>query len=266
MMSNVIPTGSYGVKKRTSWEGKHGMHLEELSRNGYTIIKDAVSTRKLKMLRDQIDIVRNEYTELHGAQFLTQKSEQHTIRAPFCMFENKVFSDLFSNKELVNLLTEFLQGPISLLQQNIIINPSRKEYGAGRWHRDLPYQHFTSSKPLAANALFTIDDFNQKNGATWVLPNSHKHEDFPSEQFLKNNAIQIDAPAGSFIILDAMLFHSGGVNNSGNERVAINHVYGIPLFAQQIKFPKGVSDTKIKKLTQSRGLGHSNVSEYLAER
>ena len=265
-MPNSVPLESYGVKKQTTWEDKLGMHLEELSRNGYTVVKGAISSRKLKKLRDQVAITRQKYTELHGYYFLQQKNEEHTIRAPFNMFQDEVFSELFSNNYLLNLLTEFLEGPITLLQQNIIINPPHKGYGAGRWHRDLPYQHFTSSKPLAANALLAIDDLHQQNGATWVLPNSHKHEKFPSQHFLKKNAVQISAPAGSFIILDAMLFHSGGANNSADERVAINHVYGIPLFAQQIKFSKETSNTKINSLTQSRGLGHNNATEYLAER
>ena len=34
------------------------------------------------------------------------------------------------------------------------------------FHRDLPYQHFTSSRPIAINALFCADEFTNENGAT----------------------------------------------------------------------------------------------------
>jgi len=85
-----------------------------------------------------------------------------------------------------------------LNQQNGVINPPHSErYNQGAWHRDLPYQHFVSSRPLAINALFCLDQFTIENGATKVLPASHRQEAFPSDDFVQSQATPVTAPAGS---------------------------------------------------------------------
>ena len=71
-----------------------------------------------------------------------------------------------------------------------------------------------------------------------MLPASHKSEPFPSDAAVGALQQQVSAPAGSFIILDCMLFHSGGVNRTGTARRAVNHVYSIPFIRQQIDLPK----------------------------
>jgi len=161
---------------------------------------------------------------------------------------------------------------VILNQQNGVINPPHAErYNQGAWHRDLPYQHFVSSRPLAINALFCLDAFTAENGATMVLPASHRLEAFPSDRFVEAEAATIAAPAGSFIILDCMMFHSGGVNLTERPRRAVNHVYSIPLLRQQIDLPNTLGETFVADGDLRRLLGFDvrtprSVSEYLAGR
>jgi ectoine hydroxylase-related dioxygenase (phytanoyl-CoA dioxygenase family) len=54
---------------------------------------------------------------------------------------------------------------------------------------------------------------------------------------IRDVQIQAAAPAGSFILLDCMTFHSGAVNRTAKPRRAVNHVYSIPIIKQQISFP-----------------------------
>lgn len=50
--------------------------------------------------------------------------------------------------------------------------------------------------------------------------------------------MQLEARAGQYILIDCMLFHSGGLNRTNVERRAVNHVFTIPYFKQQIKLPE----------------------------
>ena len=68
---------------------------------------------------------------------------------------------------------------------------------------------------MAINALFCLDAFTTENGATLVLPATHKQEEFPSDRFVEASAAQVCAPSGSYIVLDCMLYHSGAPNRSG---------------------------------------------------
>jgi ectoine hydroxylase-related dioxygenase (phytanoyl-CoA dioxygenase family) len=159
-----------------------------------------------------------------------------------------------------------------LNQQNGVINPPHADrYNQGAWHRDLPYQHFVSSRPLAINALFCLDPFTIENGATKVLPASHRQEAFPSDRFIETEATTIAAPAGSFIVLDCMMYHSGGVNTTDRPRRGVNHVYSIPLLRQQIDLPSLLGDQFATDHALRRLLGYDvrtprSVAEYFAAR
>ncbi|HCS29385.1 MAG TPA: phytanoyl-CoA dioxygenase, partial [Spongiibacteraceae bacterium] len=134
----------------------------------------------------------------------------------------------------------------------------------------LPYQHYTSSTPLAVNALFCVDDNTLENGAAFVLPASHKAIAFPSESYLRKNAVQVNAKAGQYILLDCMLFHSGGFNRTAKERRAINHVFSIPYFKQQINLPENMHADDLSPEAQAL-LGFNfqepaSIASYLASR
>ena len=73
-----------------------------------------------------------------------------------------------------------------------------------------------------------------ENGATIVAAGSHKEEKFPSPAVLSEIARTLAAPAGTFVVLDAMLFHKGGPNRTDAPRRAVNHVFTIPPIRQQI--------------------------------
>lgn len=77
------------------------------------------------------------------------------------------------------------------------------------------------------------------------MPASHKTEIFPSHQYIQKNAIQIEAKAGSYIVLDCMLFHTGGFNKTNFERRAVNHVFNVPYFKQQINISMNMDGTKL---------------------
>ena len=160
---------------------------------------------------------------MYGEPKLRSLNEFHTIRSPLT-HGGDVFLRLVLNENLLSTLKKLISGKFILNQQNGVINPPQETYNQGVWHRDLPYQHFVSTKPLAINALFCVDDFTFENGATFVLPASHKTEAFPSASYIRKNSVQIEAKAGSFILLDCMLFHAGGFNKTHLERRAVNHV------------------------------------------
>jgi hypothetical protein len=146
----------------------------------------------------------------------------------------------------LSVLSKLIIGKFILNQQNGVINPPGETYNQGAWHRDLPYQHYVSNTPLAVNALFCVDDFTPENGSTFVLPASHRAVNFPSASYIQRNALQVEAKAGQYILLDCMLFHAGGFNRSNVNRRAVNHVYTIPYFKQQIKLSELLKNVDLR--------------------
>lgn len=250
MNAPLIPTGSYGILETHVAESSLELAIEQLKTLGYAVIDSGLTPLEIVELSNIFDFTYKEYIERFGAETLGDLNEIHVIRAPL-LFGNHRFIELALNRNLLEVINSLIKGRFILNQQNGIINPPQESYSQSKWHRDLPYQHFTSSRPLALNAVFCLDDFTSDNGATFVLPGSHKIESLPSEGFIKNNSIQIEAKVGSFIVLDSMVFHAGGANRSIAIRRAVNHVYTIPYFKQQINLSKNLTSSLLSENERS---------------
>lgn len=231
-----LPQSSYGILKQDQFESELDEVAEQVRRLGYATLDSGFRDSEMRFIADEFERTRAAYVSTWGGERLKRLNEIHTVRAPLT-HGSPEFMRLALNPTLLAVLRRLIQGKFILNQQNGVINPPNETYNQAAWHRDLPYQHYTSSSPLAVNALFCVDDFTIENGATFVLPASHKTGNFPSENYIRRNALQVQAKAGQYILLDCMLFHSGGFNRTDRERRAVNHVYTVPYFKQQINLP-----------------------------
>jgi ectoine hydroxylase-related dioxygenase (phytanoyl-CoA dioxygenase family) len=264
-------SGRYGVIEQTMSNTDVEQACESIRHLGYGVIDGGYEPAWLASLSDAFDRARERQQSEHGGIASLRAIDEHnTIRLPLAY--EPMFLELAANGKILEICSRLIGAYLVLNQQNGVINPPRAErYNQGAWHRDLPYQHFVSSRPLAINALFCLDPFTLENGATKVLPASHRQEAFPSDQFVEAQAAAVAAPRGSFIILDCMMFHSGGVNTTDQARRAVNHVYSIPLLRQQIDLPNAlgdhfVTDPKLRKLLGYDVRTPGSVAEYLAGR
>ena len=267
--SNNIPSRSYGTLQQTQSDSILDEAAEQVRALGYAIIDSGYTEPELNSVSEAFNQTRKYYFETYGEARLKGLNENHTIRAPLTHGGDE-FLRLALNENLLLILEKLIPGKFILNQQNGIINPPQETYNQSAWHRDLPYQHFVSTKPLAINALFCIDDFTIKNGATFVLPASHKSEAFPSPNYIKKNALQVEAKAGSFILLDCMVFHAGGFNSTNAARRGLNHVYNIPFFKQQINIPMNIKNAflsdKEKDILGFNYIEPTSILDYFSTR
>ncbi|MCM2501598.1 phytanoyl-CoA dioxygenase family protein [Neorhizobium galegae] len=242
---------------------------EQIRMYGFGVLDAGFTPQQTESISAAFDVVHQGYLEIHGLDNLTAINEHNTIRCPLSLAIDP-FKALVFNENLTMLLKQLIRGAFILSQQNGIINPPQKEYNQAAWHRDLPYQHFVSSSPLAINALYCVDEFTLENGSTYVLPGTHKTEAFPTSEFVERNAQQVVAKAGQYLVLDCMTFHAGGFNSSSAPRRAVNHLFTIPMFKQQIAFANAVDATQFT-VEQQKILGipyaeAQGVDAYLRSR
>ncbi|MCZ6617695.1 MAG: phytanoyl-CoA dioxygenase family protein [Gammaproteobacteria bacterium] len=94
-------------------------------------------------------------------------------------------------------------------------------------HYPLPRPHM----PLIANTLIALDDFTRENGATMVVPESHKWTR-PVE--LNAEVVYAEMPAGSLLVFDGALWHGGGGNTTRDRRRrSINLNFNLSWLRQQ---------------------------------
>ncbi|WP_082537468.1 MULTISPECIES: phytanoyl-CoA dioxygenase family protein [unclassified Aureimonas] len=261
----------YGVREQIVSRDEISRAAEDIRLVGFTVLDGGYSDDELNNLSSCFDRVRDEYAAQHGGYDALRAIDEHyTVRA--LLAHDRRFLDLARNSAVTRLCAELLGEYHILNQQNGIVNPPHGEtYNQASFHRDLPYQHFTSSRPLAINALFCLDAFDLENGSTLIVPASHKLEAFPSDETVRKHTVRVTAPRGSFIVLDCMVYHSGGTNMTQRPRRAVNHVYTIPLMRQQIDLPSLLGDDFPTDSVTSQFLGYSvrsplTVAAYIEDR
>ncbi len=226
---------AYGVNKQHVVSDELSKSIEEISIQGYTILQGVLSETELVNAREKLDQQNRNQEEEFGREQLEKISELNMVRCPLA--QDKFFLDISLNKRVMEIVKKMVGEYVILHLQNGIINMPKKEHHQSSWHRDLPYQDFIISKPLALSALFCIDEFSLATGATFVLPSSHKLDLIPSDEFISKNETPALAPAGSVILFDSMLYHRAGYNSSDKIRRGINNIYVVPILKQQIDLP-----------------------------
>lgn len=246
--------GSYGVVVAQHVGDEFDTKVEELTRIGYTLLDSGLDAAELDEMRAKLAAVYSRQAEALVGVSLEDSDDADVAR---CLLAyDHCFLRLATNPALIDLCRRVLGDSFLLLQQNGVINrPSREHYQL-RWHRDLPFQHWVASKPIAIAALLCLDEFNATTGGTYALPGSHRHAEFPSDAFVRRHEQPIAAAPGMFIVMDAMMFHRAGRNSSGEPRRGINHVIGLPFLSQQIDVPRMLDGAHARDPFLSRYLGY----------
>jgi ectoine hydroxylase-related dioxygenase (phytanoyl-CoA dioxygenase family) len=239
MPDGTVP-GAYGVVERAAAATEASRVAERIRLAGYAVVPSGWSSVAVADLGARLDrVMARQVEEFGGDDRLAAIGDALTARCP--LVYDEAFVGLAAHPVVLAICRELLGDYIILMQQNGVINPSGQRHTQVAYHRDLPYQHFVSSRPLAVSALFCIEPFTADTGATTLIPGSHRMEQFPSDSVAAELDTAVNAEPGSFIVFDAMLFHRAGENRSGRPRRAVNQVFSTPIIAQQISLPDALN-------------------------
>jgi ectoine hydroxylase-related dioxygenase (phytanoyl-CoA dioxygenase family) len=115
--------------------------------------------------------------------------------------------------------------------QSIRLHPGEVEQA---WHTDdafyfMPRPH---ALPLAVSVIWAIDDFTDDNGATELIPGSHRWS-FEHPDHKDHEIAPAIMPAGSVVLFDGALWHRGGANRARAGRLAVSPQYCQPWLRPQ---------------------------------
>tara|TARA_A100001011_G_C14297493_1_gene839140 strand:+ start:996 stop:1832 length:837 start_codon:yes stop_codon:yes gene_type:complete len=234
---------SHAIKENVEYFKRFDYHIEEIKRNGFTIVPDLIDKNNLEHIKSKIyNIYDIQVNEVGGEENLNKIHDQGFVMS-LLSYDN-FFIDYATGNGCIDLVKYFLGDYFQLFCQNGVINQNLRENDQiiNMWHRDLNYLHFTTSKPFGINVFFCIDDFTNENGATYMLPGSHRHEKFPGVEYAEKHKIQMEAKAGSALVFDAMIFHRAGRNISKKDRLTMTNIYTYPFMKQQIILNPNLED------------------------
>lgn len=210
--------------------------VEMFDTEGFCVIPELLDSAQLKRQREALapwiddgPMGRNVF----------EGTRTHRIYA--MLAKDPVFAELVAHP--VSLAwAEYYLGQSCLLSACLAIHLQPGE-SAQPWHTDDGHTSLTPPHDLLGVSTFwALDDTTVENGATEVLPGSHrwsetefpgvlKDQDFATEADVTDDlgahpdAVKVTMPAGSLMIARGDLWHRGGANRSDTARCLITPQY-----------------------------------------
>src|SRR5258706_44457 len=261
-----MKTRVYGASQASHSEGLLSEKAEEFKIQGYTVLEKLLDPKQINYGRSSLDKIYLQQETDFGKTKLISINELDIARCPLA-YDDFFLRSIVLNDVVMSFIKFHLGDYFLLHLQNGIINRPNVEHHQSSWHRDLPYQNYIVSKPIAIGVLFCLDVFSPETGGTFVLPFSHQLENIPSKSYLEKFEVQVNATSGSAIVFNAMLFHRAGYNSSQHIRRGINNVFSIPIIKQQIDLPRLLNglyseDPFLRKILGYENQSPSSVKEY----
>ncbi|HVM39682.1 MAG TPA: phytanoyl-CoA dioxygenase family protein [Acidimicrobiia bacterium] len=186
-----------------------------------------------------------------------------TRRVNNLLAKGVVFQQVAANEAVLELvgavLGEFFQ--VSVIQA-IQILPGETSQG---FHTDdalypLPQPHL----PVVFNTMWAVDDFTAENGATRLVPGSHRWSDPMSRVSVDRmdlvgdaEVVSAEMPRGSVLAWLGNLLHEGGPNTTDRPRLGITMNYNQSWLRQQenqyLGIPREVVETFPERLQRLVG-------------
>jgi ectoine hydroxylase-related dioxygenase (phytanoyl-CoA dioxygenase family) len=232
-------------------------HLERMKRDGYTIVENAIDADLLAALRD--DIWRLE-RELGAGPAANLFEGVRTVRIYNLLAHGGIYQQVPVHPRILPIIEGVLDhGCLVSSLSSIAIGPDE---AAQPLHADdqlipLPKPHVS----IICNSMWALTDFTAANGATRLVPGSHRADRSPHPfgEPAEAQAVSAEMAAGSVLVFDGSIWHGGGANRTAERRLglAMNYCSGWMRQQenQQLGIPREVAQTFSPRLRKLVGYG-----------
>jgi ectoine hydroxylase-related dioxygenase (phytanoyl-CoA dioxygenase family) len=215
-------------------------HLERLARDGYTIVADAIEPALIGELNAALDRLEREL----GARPAMNGFEGHkTVRIYNLLAHGAPFDRVPVHGNVLPLVEGVLDpGCLISSLSSIAIDPGE---AAQPIHADdmvIPLDK--PHRAIVCNSMWALTDFTGANGATRLVPGSHKkpNPDYGGAY----ETIPAEMAKGSVLLWDGALWHGGGANRTGTRRTGIAMNYCAGFIRQQENQQLGLSPERVR--------------------
>ena len=193
-----------------------------LERDGAVVVEQALSAEQLAALNSELDgfIADTEPGLRHPSHERMVEFYGHsTVRFDGLPAKSKTFVDVMLAPKLRSVADHFL---LPNCDDYLLNTGQLIQIGPGETAQDLhrdenAWSFFPQPRPqLEVEAMFALSDFTMANGATQVVPGSHR---WPLEREAQpDEIIQAEMKAGSALFYLGSTIHGGGANTTTNEK------------------------------------------------
>ena len=240
---------------------------EKFEANGYLVVENFTTDIVAAELRKLV-IEMASFEEKSGESYYYPFDKSGlTQRVWNLTNKSEKFRDLLELDELSEIMDFIFRRPtshqlfhLSSFQANILHPGAERQ----KLHVDTPFPEPLPPWPAKANSIWLLDDFTDENGATEVVPGSHKKSTKPTSEDDKNiKYIKVVAPRGSVLFTHGNLWHRAGSNQSSKPRIGLLCSFAASYMKeiaseedQTLVISQEVKTNASKRLSAILGLGH----------
>lgn len=206
----------------------------EMEVRGYCVLDHVIPTVDCETIRDEVlSIVSRDTTDFPYAR-------DGIGFCPDIVNHTQSFAGYLLSEPLATLLSGALGEHWRVSFMSAIVNEPGNERGG--WHADWPFNQGNAGRVPAPypdrvmhfTTIWMLAPFTNDNGATWVLPGSHRRtsnptaasagspqEALPGEHDSIPGEMRVVGAAGSVLIMDSRLWHATGANLTDVPRPAL---------------------------------------------
>jgi ectoine hydroxylase-related dioxygenase (phytanoyl-CoA dioxygenase family) len=119
------------------------------------------------------------------------------------------------------------------LTQAIAIGPDSPAQFIHRDHWCFDFFPFPSGVDVEVSTMWALTDFTEANGATRVVPDTHRLTDDDAKQCRPTDTVAAEMPKGSILLYLGSTVHGGGANLTDDVRIGINVDYILGFLRQE---------------------------------
>jgi ectoine hydroxylase-related dioxygenase (phytanoyl-CoA dioxygenase family) len=224
--------------------------LVAIERDGYVMLEGLLTATACEEIKAAVSPLLNK-TGRNSFEGL------RTQRLYNVLTKTRVCDALVEHPRILALLDRLFL-PNYLLSQLQVIDINPGEQAQLLHFDDGMYPIPRPRPPLSAATIWAIDAFTDHNGATIVLPGSHRWDADrrPTGQDLQ---ISVVMPPGSCVFFIGTLWHGGGANHSDQSRLAVTAQYCEPWLRPQEAFTLSTVRETVQVVSEDlrRMLGYS---------
>lgn len=201
------------------------MIAARLDRDGYALLPALMPPPYLEALRTRVAGILEHEGGAAGSEF---KQEPGAVRLANLVDKGEVFEQLVSNPTVLGLVQQVL-GPHFKLGSLNYRSAHPNEGGLQPLHVDMGLLAGATGF-RTCNTIWLLDDFTPDNGATRVVPGTHRSGQRPQDVLEDPNAahpdeVLVTGKAGDVVVMNAHTWHGGTSNHTSRERRALHGFY-----------------------------------------
>jgi len=232
-------------------------HVDRIARDGYTIVEQAIEPEMIDGIAADLERLEREL-KIKPANNPFEGTK--TLRIYNLLVYGAVWERIPVHENVLPIVEGVLD-PGCLVSSLSSINIGPDEI-AQPIHADdqlipIPKPH----PPTVCNTMWALTDFTDANGATRIIPGTHRADHSP-EYGRHYDTIPAEMPKGSVLVWHGSLWHGGGANRTAQRRIgiAMNYCAGYVRQQenQQLGIPREIARGFAPRLQELVGYGIYN--------